>query len=160
MDARGGRREDSTAQADSSVVQNFATDLDSMFGLSHGIATLSQTVEEKKASVSSGQSELEALEARLRETEDRLRKVSRGSSPARQADAGAATSTTAAKQTSPLTHRPAYPDGRPPSASKRQQAGANRADSIVDDMRETAQAHAYNGRDEYVMVDRGYGQSR
>ena len=88
-----------------------------------------------KANVSSGQAELEELEAKLRETEQRLAKVSRQNSPSRQASSGAAQTTT-----SPLGQRPTYPDERPPTG-KHENAGA------PDTQGQT------NGRDDYVMVD-------
>ncbi|KAK3681543.1 hypothetical protein LTR37_020851 [Vermiconidia calcicola] len=143
----------------STVAQSFAGELDSMFGLGMGtgagIDTLSQTVEQKKATVNSGQSELEKLEAKLRETEQRLAKVSRGNSPSRQADSGASASETAQKQAHPLSQRPSYPADRPPTGPSRPQAGRENTEQMMAGM-----PGAFNqtpressGRDDYVMID-------
>ncbi|KAK3056890.1 hypothetical protein LTR09_001928 [Extremus antarcticus] len=150
----------------STVAQSFAADLDSMFGLSTGgpsggLETLSQTVEEKKEKVSSGQTELEQLEARLRETEQRLARVSRNSSPSRpgagRTVSGNATGV-AQPQEHPFAQRPTYPDDRPPTGASRPQAAREDTQQLMQGMpgampqTPTGQA---NGRDDYVMVDKG-----
>lgn len=159
------------SHAISTVAQNFAADLDSMFGLNtSSVATLSQNVEEKyampmtdydstlianrKANVTSGQSELEQLEAKLRETEQRLAKVSRQNSPSRQAETGAAQ-----KQPSPLAQNPTYPDDRPPTGG-RPQSKRDDADTKVQGMpgaMPETQGQV-NGRDDYVMVENRSGR--
>ncbi|KAF2862557.1 hypothetical protein K470DRAFT_268889 [Piedraia hortae CBS 480.64] len=66
------------ARAQSTVVQNFSDDLDSMFGLqSPGtLGRLAETVQLKKQVLNTADRELQDLEARLRETERRLAQVS------------------------------------------------------------------------------------
>ncbi|KAI4744734.1 hypothetical protein E4T50_04911 [Aureobasidium sp. EXF-12298] len=62
------------ARPESIAARNFSDDLDSLFGLNSGttLGNLSFTVEEKKRTVSTREEELAAIEARLRETEQRL----------------------------------------------------------------------------------------
>ncbi|THZ90508.1 hypothetical protein D6C82_10417 [Aureobasidium pullulans] len=56
------------------AARNFSDDLDSLFGLNSGttLGNLSFTVQEKKRTVTTREEELAAIEARLRETEQRL----------------------------------------------------------------------------------------
>lgn len=180
----------------STIVQSFSADLDSMFGLgsgepSVGVDHLEQTVEEKyvrlyarpkalcltarrKQVVTSASTELQKLEAKLRETEQRLAQVARGSSPQRQANTGAPRSYPEKQQAmsgapgpSPLAQKPTYPADRPPTGSRPQ---ATREDTrtlmagMPGAMPETPRQ--YSGSNDYVMVDRssgrserGYGQS-
>ncbi|KAI6810897.1 hypothetical protein KC340_g17614, partial [Hortaea werneckii] len=70
-----GEQNNSSVRPDeSTVVQSFSADLDSMFGLGEGPAfgQLAQDVQQKQQTVTSASSELEKLEAKLRETEQRL----------------------------------------------------------------------------------------
>ncbi|KAK5175019.1 uncharacterized protein LTR77_000155 [Saxophila tyrrhenica] len=160
----------------STVAQSFADDLDSMFGLGmggssvrttegaapaaegsgngEGLNTLSETVEAKKEKVTSGQTELEKLEARLRETEQRLAKVSRQNSPSRPANGGAA-SDGSDKQAHPFARRPTYPDDRPPTgASSRPTAERENTTEMMKGM-PGGMPQTPSGRDDYVMVDKG-----
>ncbi|KAH0353293.1 hypothetical protein KCU83_g3308, partial [Aureobasidium melanogenum] len=59
---------------ESIAARNFSDDLDSLFGLNSGttLGNLSFTVQEKKRTVSTREEELAEIEARLRETEERL----------------------------------------------------------------------------------------
>jgi chromosome segregation ATPase len=61
------------------------TELDSLFKLDGGIEDLDRTVHEKKAAVNTQTRELEALEARLRATEERLNQA-KGNSPPSKTD--------------------------------------------------------------------------
>ncbi|KAL9620658.1 MAG: hypothetical protein Q9160_004794 [Pyrenula sp. 1 TL-2023] len=65
----------------STIALSFASDLDNAFSLSPDLDNLSQSISTKQSALSSQNRELEALEARLRETEDRLKR-SRANSPA------------------------------------------------------------------------------
>ncbi|KAI7225042.1 hypothetical protein KC330_g9204, partial [Hortaea werneckii] len=69
-----GEQNTSVRPDESTVVQSFSADLDSMFGLGEGPAfgQLAQDVQQKQQTVTSASSELEKLEAKLRETEQRL----------------------------------------------------------------------------------------
>ena len=121
----------------------------------------------RKANVTSGQSELEKLEAKLRETEQRLAKVSRGNSPARQADSGAINrenvpiaGSSTQRQEHPFAQRPTYPDDRPPTGASRPQTQRETTQEMMANMpgampQEPEQS---NGRDDYVMVDDGRGR--
>ena len=119
-----------------------------------GYSTLTSS---RKANVSSGQSELEELEARLRATEQRLAKVSRQNSPSREAQAGADTAASnepAQQYTSPLAHRPMYPDDRPPTAPRPQTGRENtqeKMSKMPGAMPETPRE--VSSRDDYVMVE-------
>lgn len=73
----------SSNRPQSTVAQNFMSELDDLFRLDGGIDTLDKTVHQKKQIVSSHSQELEALEARLRETEERL-KLAKSSPPRRK----------------------------------------------------------------------------
>ncbi|KAI5369587.1 hypothetical protein Slin15195_G004620 [Septoria linicola] len=149
------------ARPESTIAQSFAADLDSMFGLGE-MDTLSRTIEEKKSTVSTGQLQLQELEARLRETEQRLAKVSRQNSPARRAEIGAPNTATDDNQTadnaarpSPLAQKPIYPADRPPTADRPPSTRAD-AKNIVSNVPQ----QQYNGSNEYVMVDRSGGQAQ
>ncbi|OQO09149.1 hypothetical protein B0A48_06040 [Cryoendolithus antarcticus] len=101
----------SSSGPEAAIVQSFAADLDDMFGLDStasrpvDVDHLSQTVNEKKQTLSTKDRELQELEARIRETEERLARVSRNASPARGAEAsiGAAAPTYSSSQ-APSTH--------------------------------------------------------
>ncbi|PVH91374.1 hypothetical protein DM02DRAFT_636158 [Periconia macrospinosa] len=67
----------------STLAQNFMSELDDLFRLDGGIDMLDKNVHQKKQVVSSHSQELEALEARLRETEERL-KLAKSSPPRRK----------------------------------------------------------------------------
>ncbi|KAI6863584.1 hypothetical protein KC343_g3516 [Hortaea werneckii] len=78
-----GEQNNSSMRPDeSTVVQSFSADLDSMFGLGEGPAfgQLAQDVQQKQQTVTSASSELEKLEAKLRETEQRLAAATGGTS--------------------------------------------------------------------------------
>ncbi|KAL8736402.1 MAG: hypothetical protein Q9166_000194 [cf. Caloplaca sp. 2 TL-2023] len=62
----------STNERDS-IARTFSTDLDAVFSMDTNLDGLVQSVEQKKQAVSSQSQELEALEARLRETEEKLK---------------------------------------------------------------------------------------
>ncbi|KAL5119017.1 hypothetical protein ACEQ8H_003146 [Pleosporales sp. CAS-2024a] len=69
----------------STIAINFMTELDNLFRLDGDLDTLDKTVHEKKQAVSTQTQELEALELRLREAEERL-KQAKASSPPRRKD--------------------------------------------------------------------------
>nr|OQO28318.1 hypothetical protein B0A51_05437 [Rachicladosporium sp. CCFEE 5018] len=101
----------SSSGPEAAIVQSFAADLDDMFGLEPtasrpvDVDHLSQTVNEKKQTLSTKDRELQELEARIRETEERLARVSRNASPAlgTEASVGAAAPTYSSPQ-APSTH--------------------------------------------------------
>ncbi|KAH9826991.1 hypothetical protein Tdes44962_MAKER03223 [Teratosphaeria destructans] len=151
---------------ESTIVQSFSADLDSMFGLGGGadVGQLEQTVEEKKQGLSDADRQLQELEAKLRETEQRLAQVSRGNSPARQTNAGAARSAPPVPQqhesghgqasTSPLAQRPAFPADRPPTG--REDAAQNFGPHMAGGMPGTPRAAS----NDYVMSTRDRQGSR
>ncbi|KAA6415038.1 MAG: hypothetical protein FRX48_01789 [Lasallia pustulata] len=55
------------------AARTFSADLNDAFMIDSNLAGLAQSVEQKKQAVSSQSQELEALEARIRETEERLK---------------------------------------------------------------------------------------
>ncbi|MCJ1274694.1 hypothetical protein MMC21_002492 [Puttea exsequens] len=66
----------------STIARNFSASLNDAFAIDSKLDDLAQSVEQKKQAVNSQNAELEALEAKLRETEDRLKqRQSRNSSP-------------------------------------------------------------------------------
>jgi hypothetical protein len=68
----------------STVALNFMTELDSLFKLDGDLDTLDKNVHQKKQAVSTQTQELEALEARLRAAEDRLKQAKTDSPPRRK----------------------------------------------------------------------------
>lgn len=68
----------------STVARNFMTELDSLFKLDGDIDTLDKNVHQKKQAVNTQTQELEALEAKLREAEDRLNQAKSNSPPRRK----------------------------------------------------------------------------
>lgn len=105
--------------------------------------------------MSSGERELQELEARLREAEQRLARVSSDSSPSRAVGSGSENRQAAgdAARPHPLAQRPSYPADRPPTSDQR-----DTAQPMMTGM--PAASQQLNGSTEYVMVDRtqrGYG---
>ncbi|KAF3046806.1 hypothetical protein E8E11_004337 [Didymella keratinophila] len=68
----------------STVARNFMTELDALFNLDSSLDTLDKTVHEKKQAVSTQAQELEALQRRLREAEERLSQATGNSPPKRK----------------------------------------------------------------------------
>ncbi|KAJ4402217.1 hypothetical protein N0V91_007425 [Didymella pomorum] len=69
----------------STVARNFMTELDALFNLDSSLDTLDKTVHEKKQAVNTQAQELEALQRRLREAEERLSQAT-GTSPPKRKD--------------------------------------------------------------------------
>ncbi|KAF3008802.1 hypothetical protein E8E13_010555 [Curvularia kusanoi] len=67
----------------STVALNFMDELDTLFNLDNSLDLLDKTVTEKKHAVNTQAQELEALQKRLREAEERLNQAT-GSSPPKQ----------------------------------------------------------------------------
>ncbi|KAI9847381.1 MAG: hypothetical protein M1837_002569 [Sclerophora amabilis] len=61
-------------QPDSTLARSFSASLNDAFNIESDLGNLSQTVEQKKKEVTSQSQELEAIEARLRKTEEELRR--------------------------------------------------------------------------------------
>ncbi|WPH03399.1 Hypothetical protein R9X50_00627800 [Acrodontium crateriforme] len=143
----------------STLLETFTADLDSMFGLTPEVQELSQHVESRRQEVSSGERELQEIEARLRETERRLARVSRHTSPARVSPGVPSPRTMPNHQqlgqdvprsSSPLAQghnfsRPAQPPSYPPPRPPRSGLG---------DSANMVRGQQFNGSNEYVMVDR------
>ncbi len=113
----------------------------------------------RKQNVTSGHQQLQELEARLRETEERLARASRGSSPARQADTGAPMAEDTQQQ-----HRMGTPRSsslRSPPVVRPQAAAREDTTRLMGGMPgalpQTPMEHS--GKSEYVMVDRDTGRS-
>lgn len=125
----------------------------------------------RKRTVTNSAKELEELEVRLKETEERLAKVSRTSSPTRktqtQPDANSSSSRTpgaeaGASRLSPLGQVPTYPAERPPTGGGgRPQPGRGETAEMMSNMpgQMPETPRSYSGRgDDYVMVDRSGGR--
>jgi hypothetical protein len=124
----------------------------------------------RKQTINSKAAELEELEAKLRDAEERLAK-SRNGSPARQANVGAhrLPVTTDQQQQQPtdigqkaghpLAQQPSYPPDRPSTQRENTQALMSGMPGHLP----PPTPQEYAGRDEYVVVDnnasKGYGQS-
>nr|POE46906.1 hypothetical protein CFP56_00238 [Quercus suber] len=159
---------------ESTIVQSFSADLDSMFGLNSEVDDLQQTVERKKSTVSSSERELLELEARLRETEERLARVSnsRHASPSRAPPPPPPTSAPPPQpQQHPLAQRPTYPDSRPPTAPRPQSQRAPDTQTLMQGMpgalppdnpppEPPKYATSSGTANEYVMVERGGARER
>lgn len=112
--------------------------------------------------MTSGQTELEQLEARLRETEQRLAKVSRHNSPSRSGNTGATTESprdaSQQQQTHPFAQRPTFPDDRPPTGASRPQVDREDTQQLMQGMpgaMPQTPKERTNGREDYIMVDKG-----
>ncbi|KAM3074465.1 hypothetical protein ACMFMG_002731 [Clarireedia jacksonii] len=94
-----------TGRPQSTMARSFALALDEMFKLDTSLEDLDAVVSEKKREISSQTSELEQLEARIRETEERLKAATtpRGSPPSKLATQAPKTQPTyTSDPTSPL----------------------------------------------------------
>lgn len=120
----------------------------------------------RKQTLTSKAAELEELEAKLRDAEERLAK-SRNASPARQANVGAHRSANPQQPTElgqktghPLAQQPSYPPDRPPTQRENTQALMS---GMPGHMPPPTPQEFGAGREEYVVVDNnangGYGQS-
>ncbi|KAF2808690.1 uncharacterized protein BDZ99DRAFT_389336 [Mytilinidion resinicola] len=129
----------------STIARNFSAELDSLFKTDGDLDTLDRTVHQKKQIVSTHTQELEALEAKLRETEERLNKAK--TSPT------AAFSRKNSQRRTPIQGTFAEADKARTSESNSplSQSENTMPGSMPGAMPETPQSH--NGRD-YVMVDR------
>ncbi|KAF2190596.1 hypothetical protein K469DRAFT_721501 [Zopfia rhizophila CBS 207.26] len=135
----------------STIARNFMSELDDLFKLDGGLDKLDKNVHQKKQAVSSHTQELEALEARLRETEERL-KQAKSSPPAARKNSQRRTpirgtlpdedKAQLGESSSPLAH-----------AQARQRSGADlkTAKDMPGALPETPAS--YNSA-EYVIVDR------
>ncbi|KAI7154217.1 hypothetical protein KC349_g7783 [Hortaea werneckii] len=173
-----GEQNTSVRPDESTVVQSFSADLDSMFGLGEGPAfgQLAQDVQQKQQTVTSASTELEKLEAKLRETEQRLA-AARGTSPGRTAPNTGAPRSQPPRQATSGANPPA-PSGPPPPPPPHQQQqqqqanpyanerGSSRPQAPREDTQtlmshvpgglpETPRREYTGGSNEYVMVDRG-----
>ncbi|EME48618.1 hypothetical protein DOTSEDRAFT_67602 [Dothistroma septosporum NZE10] len=154
---------------ESTIAQNFASDLDAMFGLdSGGVDDLHRTVEQKKQVVTTGEQQLQELEAKLRETEERLARVSRTNSPSRHAATGLPTAHSdhtqaadgAAPRPSPLAQKPTYPADRPPTSGGRPPSGRADTHALMAGMPQDTPQQNGGSHDSYVMVDRSAAQAQ
>lgn len=121
----------------------------------------------RKQTLNSKTAELEELEAKLRDAEERLAK-SRNASPARQANVGAHRSAANPQQPTelgqktghPLAQQPSYPPDRPPTQRENTQALMS---GMPGHLPPPTPQEFGAGREEYVVVDNnanaGYGQS-
>lgn len=131
-------------------------------------------IDSRKQTVTTGEATLQELEAKLRETEERLAKVSRHNSPSRQANTAVPRThpdninkqaADGAARSSPLVQKPTYPADRPPTGSENRPPPAQRADTqqlvnnIPGALPDEA-GHNQNGGSEYVMVDRNTGAAQ
>ncbi|KAK5136835.1 hypothetical protein LTR08_001757 [Meristemomyces frigidus] len=154
------RQQHATRRPASTVVESFSADLDSMFGLREGaegsaranpsglvnVDELEQTVEDKKQVVTEASSQLQALEARLRDAEQRLARAKGGDSE-KQAMSGATGA-------SPLARKPTPPADRSPAGSRPQNTREDTQTLMArmpGAMPQTPREHS--GSNDYVMVN-------
>ncbi|KAI4226464.1 MAG: hypothetical protein LQ349_006872 [Xanthoria aureola] len=81
-------RESGPPEIRSSISRTFSADLNDAFSMDKNLDGLVQSVERKKQEVSSEIQELEALEAKLRETEERLKEKQASPAATRVNDSG------------------------------------------------------------------------
>lgn len=117
--------------------------------------------------MSSGEQQLQELEAKLRETEERLARVSRQSSPSRQANTAvprthpdSKPATDGAVKTSPLAQKPTYPADRPATAERPTTERADTQTLMSNMPGALPGTPQHNGSSEYVMVDRSAAQAQ
>ncbi|KAI0432841.1 hypothetical protein F5Y09DRAFT_352849 [Xylaria sp. FL1042] len=115
-----GRRPQST------IARSFSAELMDIFRIENSVADLDEQVDKRKQQVTTGQSELQALEARIKEMEARLKtsKVgASGGSPRAQRQPLANTFGSAAQPTEKeLPQRPLQATSRPDTAKQAQHA--------------------------------------
>ncbi|CZT16935.1 uncharacterized protein RCC_02769 [Ramularia collo-cygni] len=138
----------------STIAQNFAADLDSMFGLTPEVEELSKNVEQN-----SGEQELQELEARLKAAEQRLARVSRHNSPSRVAESGedAQQASGEAARPHPLAQRPSYPVDRPATSDETEIAQREGRQPMMMGMANGATTAPQQMNGEYARSQRGYG---
>ncbi|KAF2865392.1 hypothetical protein BDV95DRAFT_612776 [Massariosphaeria phaeospora] len=130
----------------STVARNFMSELDDLFRLDGGLDTLDKNVHQKKQAVSTHAQELEALEARLRETEERLNKAK--TSPPRRSDSRRRTPI---QSTFPEEDKSGVGRGSPLAANRKPRVDALPTRDMPGALPETPAS--YNST-EYVLVDR------
>jgi len=145
----------------STVARNFSIDLDNLFKIDGGLDNLDRTVFQKKQAVSSHTQELEALEAKLRETEERLKQAKTSPAPFSRKDSqrrtpiqgtfAEADMAGAPDPNSPLSQVTNVPRRSNPQAEARKSNDQAPLLSMPGAMPGTPQS--YTGR-EYVMVDK------
>lgn len=111
--------------------------------------------------MSSGERELQELEARLREAEQRLARVSRHNSPSRVAESSAENrqATGEAARSHPLAQKPSYPADRPPTSDETTLPLREGRQMTMPGMASGAgmMPQQVNGGGEYARSQRGYG---
>ncbi|KAF1999166.1 hypothetical protein P154DRAFT_554961 [Amniculicola lignicola CBS 123094] len=130
----------------STIAQNFMSELDDLFKMDSGLDLLDKNVHQKKQAVSTQTQELQALEARLRETEERLQQAK--TSPPRRSDS---------QRRMPL--RGAFPDAdkarigdeNSPLSKTQARGKAQVAKDISGALSETPSS---SNSAEYILVDR------
>ncbi|KAI1748532.1 hypothetical protein F4782DRAFT_534364 [Xylaria castorea] len=111
-----GRRPQST------IARSFSAELMDIFRIENSVADLDEKIDKRKQQVTTGQTELQALEARLKEMEARLQMSKAGpsgGSPRAQRQPVAGASSSADKE---LPQRPLQTASRPGTAKQAQQA--------------------------------------
>lgn len=88
----------------STVARNFMDELDTLFNLDGSLDNLDKTIYEKKQAVNTQAQELEALQRRLREAEERLNQAT-VNSPPKKKDTAAVPSKDKSTTASPLAAR-------------------------------------------------------
>jgi len=148
----------------STLARSFSAALNDAFMIDSDLDGLSNSVEQKKKVVSSASQELEALEARLRETEELLKKRQTGSasrspaatsgrnSPHRRTPLGAAFSPDAGKESTP----PTSPLSRqqPTEAGSRPVPVKESSYNVPPMPGRLPPTPGEGGRNDYVMVDK------
>ncbi|KAI1210489.1 uncharacterized protein F4807DRAFT_459865 [Annulohypoxylon truncatum] len=142
-----GRRPQST------IARSFSQELMDIFRIENSIADLDEQIDKRKQQVTSGQTELEALEARIKEMEERLKKQ----------HPGAATSSTARSQ------RQALSDAFDKAQAEKEQLVQQQQRSRPGTAKQVQQAPAHGGampptptasEGEYVLVNHSSSGNR
>ncbi|KAJ4297948.1 hypothetical protein N0V90_005847 [Kalmusia sp. IMI 367209] len=131
----------------STVALNFMSELDDLFRLDGGIDMLDKTVHQKKQAVTTHTQELEALEAKLRETEERLQQAR--SSPPRRKDSQRRTPVEGAFS----AHDKAHPEagGSPLPVRSKENMAPRQRQNMPGALSESTSS---DNSTEYVFVDR------
>jgi len=169
MDDELDRHWKPSGRPQSTIARNFSVDLDNLFKIDGDLDTLDRTVHQKKQAVSTHTQELQALEAKLRETEERLKQAntsqpafSRKNSQRRTPIHGTFTEAEKARTSepnSPLSQVTTAPPRRPaqlePQTTSEQPSLAPTSGAFPGPMPGAMPGtpRSYTSR-EYVMVDR------
>ncbi|KAF2281451.1 uncharacterized protein EI97DRAFT_367451 [Westerdykella ornata] len=134
----------------STIAQNFMAELDNLFKMDGDLDSLDRNVHKKKREVSMHTQQLEALQARLRETEERL-KLAQESPPTRK-DSQRRSPVQGAF--SDVSHEPMQQSSNSSSPTTARRAQHNNAEEADCPTGALSESLTSDKSTEYVMVDR------